>query len=172
MTAFGRNQPLDFSEVEWRLLTRSGHRRFNLGKVKNMRKAVILGLMFAFVAGCTSEESGTDESLRSAAEAFLLLIDQGDYEESWAEASTWLRNNVDANQWAEHAGSFRRPLGIVDYREFNSIEYHDSLEDMPPGDYAFVIFDSTLADNGSASEMVGFMLDDDATWRVIGYQTL
>ena len=137
-----------------------------------MRKAVILGLLLALVAGCTSDETRTNESLRSAAEAFLLLMDQSNYQDPWTEASTWLRNNVDANQWAEHAASYRRPLGIVDHREFNSIEFHDSLEDMPPGDYAFVFFDSTLADNGSASEMVGFVLDDDQTWRVIGYQTL
>ncbi len=137
-----------------------------------MRKAVTLGLLLALVVGCTSDETRTSESLRSAAEAFLVLIDQGNYQDSWTEASTWLRNNVDASQWAEHAGSFRGPLGVVEHREFDSIEFHDSLEDMPPGDYAFVIFDSTLANNGSASEMVGFVLDDDQTWRVIGYQTL
>ncbi len=146
--------------------------RLNLGKVKKMRKAVILGLLIVLAAGCTSEETRTKESLQLAAEAFLLLIDQGNYEDSWTNASAWLRNNVDANQWAEHAGSYRGPLGTVDHREFNSIEFHDSLEDMPPGAYAFVIFDSTLADNRSASEMVGFVLDDDQTWRVIGYQTL
>ena len=82
-----------------------------------------------------------------------------------------MRDNVDANQWAEHAASYRQPLGIVAYRKLNSIEFHDSLEEMPAGDYALVFFDSSLADNGNASEMVGLVLEDDSTWRVIGYQT-
>jgi len=135
-----------------------------------MRTTIMLGLLLAIVAACTSDEIQT--SPQSAAEAFLLLIDQGNYQESWSEASTWLRDNVDANQWAEHAGSYRNPLGIVEDRELNSVEFQDSLEDMPAGSYAFVIFDSSLADNGSTSEMVGLMLEDDSTWRVIGYQTL
>ena len=132
----------------------------------------MLGLLLAFVAACTSDEIETNQSPQSAAEAFLLLIDQGNYQESWTEASAFLRNNVDADQWAEHAGSYRQPLGNVDHRKFNSIEFHESLEDMPAGDYALVFFDSSLADNGSASEMVGLMLGDDSMWRVIGYQTL
>lgn len=134
-----------------------------------MREAVILGLMLAIVAACTSDEIETSPQL--AAEAFLSLVDQGNYQESWSEASTWLRDKVDANQWAEHARGYRQPLGIVEGGKLNSVEFHDSLEDMPAGSYAFVFFDSTLADNGSTSEMVGLMLDDDATWRVIGYQT-
>ena len=137
-----------------------------------MRKALFLGLILAFVAACTSDPIEASHSPQSAAEAFLLLIDQGNYQESWEEASAWLRNNVDAEQWAEHAGSYRQPLGVVDHRKFKSIEFHESLEDIPVGKYDLVFFDSSLADNSDASEMVGLMLDDDSMWRVIGYQTL
>ena len=137
-----------------------------------MQKALLLGLILALVAACSSDPIEAGHSPQSAAEAFLLLIDQGNYQESWEEASAWLRNNVDAEQWGKHAGSFRQPLGAVEHRKFKSIEFHESLEDMPVGKYAFVFFDSSLADNGKASEMVGLMLDDDSMWRVIGYQTL
>ena len=136
-----------------------------------MRNALLTGLIAVLVIACTTDEVNTDSSPQAAAEAFLALIDQGDYEASWAEASTWLRDNVDATQWAEHAGGFRQPLGAIDHREFRSVEFQDSLEDMPAGKYAFVSFDSSLANSSSASEMVGLVLDDDSTWRVIGYQT-
>ena len=136
-----------------------------------MRIIVTLVLILGLVGACASEDIRTNESPQSAAEAFLSLIDQDNYQESWTEASAWLRNNVDANQWAEHAGRIRQPLGIVNHREFNSIEFDDSLEDMPAGSYAFVYFDTTLTNNGSASEMVALVLEDDSTWRVIGYQT-
>ena len=137
-----------------------------------MREILKLIFVLAFVGACSGEENRTNESPQSAAEAFLSLIDQDNYQESWAEASTWLRNNADAMEWAEHAGRFRKPLGVVSQRAFNSVELDDALEDMPEGNYAFVFFDTTLEKGGTASEMVGLMLEDDSTWRVIGYQTL
>ena len=137
-----------------------------------MRIIATLILILGVVGACAGENLRAYESPQSAAEEFLSLIDQGNYQESWTEASSWLRNKIDANQWAEHAGRIRQPLGIVNHRDFNSIEFDDSLEDMPAGKYAFAFFDATLTDNGSASEMVGLMLQEDSTWRVIGYQTL
>lgn len=136
-----------------------------------MRKTVMVGLILALVVAFASDKV-THDSPQAVAEAFLSLIDQGNYQESWLEASQVLRDNVDAHQWAEHAGNYRDPLGVVESRKLDSIEFHDSLEDMPAGKYAFVIFDSVLADGGSKSEMVGLKLDDGAIWRVIGYQTL
>lgn len=137
-----------------------------------MRLILKLILVFGFVGACTGEESRTNETPQSAAEAFLSLIDQDKYQESWAEASTWLRSKSNAIEWAEHAGQIRKPLGVVSHRAFNSVELEDALEDMPEGNYAFVFFDTTLDNSGTASEMVGLMLEDDSTWRVIGYQTL
>lgn len=137
-----------------------------------MRIIIKLILILGFVGACADDNIGTGETPRSAAEAFLSLIDQDNYQESWTEASVWLRSNTDANEWAEHAGNFRRPLGVVSHREVTSVELEDSLEGMPAGKYAFAIFDTTLANDGSASEMVGLVLEDDSTWRVIGYQTL
>lgn len=137
-----------------------------------MRLILKLILVLGFIGACTGEDNRTNESPQSAAEAFLSLIDQDKYQESWAEASTWLRSNSSAIEWAEHAGRYRKPLGVVSHRAFNSVELEDALEDMPEGDYAFVFFDTTLENSGTASEMVGLVLEDDSTWRVIGYQTL
>jgi len=137
-----------------------------------MRLILNLILVLGFVGACTGEENRTNETPQSAAEAFLVLIDQDKYQESWAEASTWLRSTSNAIEWAEHAGRIREPLGVVSHRAFNSVELEDALEDMPEGSYALVFFDTTLENSGTASEMVGLMLEDDSTWRVIGYQTL
>ena len=137
-----------------------------------MRIILTLMLALGLAVSCAAEENRPEESPRAAAKAFLALIDQDNYQESWKEASAWLRHNVDANQWAEHAGRIRRPLGAVSHRTFRSVELEDASEDMPEGTYAFVFFDTILEDGGSASEMVGLMLEDDSTWRVIGYQTL
>ncbi len=136
-----------------------------------MLRALSLGLICTMLGACASVGTNSDSSPQSAAEAFLSLIDQGDYEKSWQEASSLLQSNVDAEQWAEHAGGYRQPLGVVESRTLASVERLDSLEEMPAGEYAFVSFDSALEDNRNASEMVGLVLGEDSVWRVIGYQT-
>lgn len=137
-----------------------------------MRLVLHVILLFGFITACTGEENSTNESPQSAAEAFLALIDQDKYQEPWAEVSSWLRSNSNAIEWAEHAGRIREPLGVVSHRAFISVELEDALEDMPEGNYAFVIFDTTLENSNSASEVVALMLEDDSTWRVIEYQIL
>lgn len=137
-----------------------------------MRRILTLMLVLGLAVACAVEKTKPEESPQAAAKAFLALIDQDNYQESWREASGWLRNKVDAIKWAEHAGRIRRPLGVVSHRTVRSVELEDALEDMPEGNFAFVSFDTILEDNSSASEMVGLMLEVDSTWRVIGYQTL
>ena len=126
-------------------------------------------MISVLVNACVSDEIKSVESPQSAAEAFLILIDQGNYEESWAVTSALLRAKVEQDDWAKHLGNTRRPLGTLNHREVGSIEFHDSLEEMPDGEYAILIFDSSFANNDSASEVVGLVLDDESTWRGSGY---
>lgn len=135
-----------------------------------MRTRVLFGLVLALLSGCTSDTSAAD-SPEAAAMVFLELIDEGRYDETWSAASPWLQKQVDASGWAVHAGSSRQPLGNVNARSLQSVEYEDP-PDMPHGEYAFVIFDTLLEGDARATELVGLMLDDDSRWRVIGYQTL
>ena len=129
-------------------------------------------LILLLVTACANSESNPYKSPQSAAEAFLNLIDQDNYQQSWTDASEWVRNYVDAEQWANHVGNSRKPLGDIDHREMSSIEFHDTLDDMPAGEYALVMFDSFRSGNLSAGELVGLTLESDSTWRVIGYQIL
>lgn len=136
-----------------------------------MRTSILLGLLFALLSGCSSDTPAVD-SAEAAAQAFLDLIDDGDYAQTWSEASPWLKEHVEAEEWAVHAGNYRRPLGNVSDRSLQSVEYDDAPEDMPAGEYAFVVFDTSLEDDASATELVGLMLDRESKWRVIGYHTL
>ncbi|NNE36637.1 MAG: DUF4019 domain-containing protein [Rhodothermales bacterium] len=76
------------------------------------------------------------------------------------------------DRWSELATADRGRHLAEPARTLNSVELEDALQGMPEGNYAFVFFDTTLENSGTASEMVGLMLEDDSTWRVIGYQTL
>ncbi len=134
-------------------------------------RTLLIGVFLVLITACASDAPEVGTTPESAAQAFLSLIDQGDYQESWSEASSLLQSNVDANQWAEHAGGFRQPLGTVNQRAITDVEYVDSLEGMPAGEYAFVTFEGSSADDRRTYELVGLVLGDDSIWRVMGYQT-
>ena len=153
-------------------MIQSGHLPLSQRTGKQMRNIMKLILISVLISACVSDEIKSVESPQSAAEAFLISIDQGNYEESWPVASALLRAKVEQDDWAKHLGNTRRPLGTLNHREVGSIEFHDSLEEMPVGEYAILIFDSAFTNNGSASEVVALALDDDSTWRVVGYYIL
>ena len=137
-----------------------------------MHKSLLVLLAILLAGSCASDQVHKTGSPQSAAEAFLSLIDEGNYQQSWTEASSWIRTHLDAAQWEAHVGNYRRPLGKVSSRSLSTVEFHDSLEEMPSGSYAFVFFDSVREGNRTAKEMVGLMLEEDSSWRVIGYQIL
>ena len=132
----------------------------------NIKTLILISL---FVSACATEQIRQQQALESAAGAFLTAIDQGNYLETWSKASASIHAKVEQDDWAVHIGNTRRPLGSLNHRDVVSIELHDSLEEMPDGNYALLTFESSFANNGSASEVVGLALDDDLTWRVIGY---
>jgi len=112
-------------------LTQSGHLPLSqrTGKqTRNIKELILISVLFS---ACVSDEIKSVESPQSAAEAFLISIDQGNYEESWPVASALLRAKVDQDDWAKHLGNTRRPLGTLNHREVGSIEFHESLEEMP-----------------------------------------
>ncbi len=134
-----------------------------------MRDATILVLISLFFGGCTPAEITPQDAAETAAGAFLISIDKGNYQESWLDASILMRAKVAQEDWADHVSSTRQPLGVRKHRATDSIELLDSLEEMPDGKYALVAFTSTFSDNREATEVVGLVLDSESTWRVIGY---
>ena len=134
-------------------------------------RTLLLSLLLAVSNAAFASGAAPDDAPRFAAEEFLALIDASRYDATWSAASEWLRTNVDAEEWAEHAGRYRESLGEVESRVVKSVELLDELEEMPEGRYAFVTFDTTLADGRNATELVGLVLGGDNAWRVIGYQS-
>lgn len=116
-------------------------------------------------------EASSQKAAESAASAFLRVIDQGHYRDTWDDASEWLRTEVSQEDWARNVAVTRESLGTRDRRETDSVEMLDSLEGLPDGKYALVTFSSVFSDNRNVPEVVGLVKDDEAIWRVIGYYT-
>lgn len=132
-------------------------------------KLKLLILVILFLGACETDEIKTQRAAESAAAAFLTAIDQGSYRESWLGASVILRRQVNQDDWASHIANTRRPLGTLNRREAGSIEFNATLDGIPDGDYAILMFESDFANNRSVTEVVAFSLEADSVWRVIGY---
>lgn len=103
------------------------------------------------------------------AEAWLALVDQGKYGESWDEAAKLFKGAVTRDKWAETAKGVRAPLGKLVSRKLTSAQYAESLPGAPDGKYVVIQYAASFENKNSAVETVTPMLDPDGSWRVSGY---
>ena len=110
-----------------------------------------------------------EEAAGKSAQAWLALIDKGDYAGSWDEASSFFKKAVTKDQWAQAMNGVRAPLGAVASRKLKSAQQTTSLPGAPQGQYVVMQFDASFANKKAAVETVTFMLDQDGQWRAAGY---
>ncbi len=131
-----------------------------------------LGLMLIFGAPigiAHADGKSAVEQAKKADQAWLKLVDEGKYQESWDQAASFFKDHVTADRWAEMAAAVRKPLGPVVSREFKLAHYSTSLPGAPDGEYVVIQYDTSFANKKAAVEIVTPMLDKDGQWRVSGY---
>jgi hypothetical protein len=142
------------------------------------RRAVGAGLVLAFLAGFAVAD-GPEDAAQAAGEAWLRVIDAGDYAGSWNQASKALKGTVKQADWVELSNAARAPLGPLVSRKLKSREYTEK----PPttrlvggrvytwgqGKYVVLRYEASFANRASASETVTMMADSDGAWRASGY---
>ena len=104
-----------------------------------------------------------------AADAWMKLVDDGKYRESWAQAASVFKEKITAEGWEKMARAARAPLGELLSRKFKLAAYATTLPGAPPGQYVVIEYDASYANNKSVIDKVTPMLDDDGQWRVSGY---
>jgi len=104
-----------------------------------------------------------------AADAWLAVVDQGNYDEGWETAAEYLRNAVGKQQWDKAMKAVREPLGAVKSRTVQSTEYRTKMPGAPDGKYVIIQYKTVFENKEAAVETVTPMLDKDKVWRVSGY---
>jgi hypothetical protein len=132
----------------------------------------VLGLASATVASpalIAAAPEKTEDLAARRAEAWLELVDQGKYDQSWAEAARLFKGAVTKEKWREAASAVRAPLGKLVSRKLKSRQYGKTLPGAPDGEYVVIQYDSSFENKKEAVETVTPMLDPDGVWRVSGY---
>jgi opacity protein-like surface antigen len=134
-----------------------------------MRRSVAVTALLLAAAASAVAADGPEQAARKAAESWLQLVDQGQYQKSWEQAASNFKNAVSSSQWEQAARATRAPLGGLVSRKLRSQKYTEQLPGAPDGKYVVLQFDSVFEHKAQAVETVVPMLDKDGAWRVSGY---
>jgi len=133
-----------------------------------MRTLTFLSLALALAPGASFAGEAEDQAV-GAAEEWIALVDQGEYEESWEEASTLLKSVVTVDQWRQALIGARKPFGELKSRKLKNAEYVTSMPGAPDGEYVVIQFDTSFSKKETAVETITPLKDEDGVWRVSGY---
>jgi hypothetical protein len=115
-----------------------------------------------------AQTAGMEDAAQKVAEAWLALVDEGKFAESWDEASAYARRVVPKELWMQAEQGGRQPLGRVIARKLKSRTYREQLPGAPDGKYVVILYDTTFENKKDALETITPTLDGDR-WRVSGY---
>src|ERR1700682_4807968 len=79
---------------------------------------VLAAICTSAFAPAHADEKVAVEQAKSAADAWLKLVDDGKYRASWAQAATLLKDKVTAERWEQMVTAARKPFGAVLSRKF------------------------------------------------------
>lgn len=140
--------------------------------------AVALALVSACSPPSTNEENdvstsavteGVDPAVLDAAEAWLAMVDAGDYQGSWEATGAMFREEVSAEQWHESMAQVREDMGAVTERRLHEHTLESVMPGVPEGEYMMLEYRSVFEKQPDGAELVVCTKDEDGTWRVIGY---
>jgi hypothetical protein len=104
-----------------------------------------------------------------AAEAWLMLVDAEQYQESWKEAASFFRERTTPERWEQIVKPARGAFGALKERKLKSATYMTALPGAPDGEYVVIQFTTAFEKKQTAIETVTPMMDTDGKWRVSGY---
>lgn len=116
-------------------------------------------------------DPGMEKAGQVAAEAWLLLLDRGDWGTAWDTASQVFRQQVPLSTWMDAIPKVRAPFGRFIERQPAEVAYKKTLAGRPQGDYVTAIFLSKFEKKPDLQEKVTVEREADGRWHVTGYQT-
>ena len=102
------------------------------------------------------------------ADAWLKLLDEGKFAESYAAASGFLKGKVTNDKWKTDIAEAIKPYGRTESRKNLGCMFSTRLPGMPDGDYVMLHFECVHSSGKAAVENVTMLLED-GKWKAAGY---
>jgi tetratricopeptide (TPR) repeat protein len=120
-------------------------------------------------AASAASTNSKSQSAMPAIQAWLKLMDNGNYGKSWETAADSFHDAVTKADWVAKSKEIRQPLGKVLSRKLISTKQPTTLPGFPEGSYFVAKFDTAFSNFKPAVETVSFALAEDGRWKAIGY---
>ena len=135
-----------------------------------MSRVTVVIVALALALGWPAWALDKDEiAAAQNAEAWLILVDQQKYGESWDAAARLFQDTVARDMWKDALGAVRGPLGKLLSRRVKSAESKTSLPGAPDGKYVIIQYDTTFEHKKNSVETITPMQEADGSWKVTGY---
>jgi Protein of unknown function (DUF4019) len=116
-----------------------------------------------------ANDSAATAQAASAADTWLLLVDNGDYDASWDQAAPAFQQAVSKADWGRSVTQARIPFEPFGARRLAKAEFQESLPNAPPGPYVILQYRTSVSQNRTVTETVVPMRQADGRWMVAGY---
>ena len=120
------------------------------------------------ITGARAQELDT-RAARAEVDAWLSLVDGGNYAQSWETAATFFKTAVPSEKWQQAVKTARSQFGAFKSRTVKSATTAATLPGAPDGEYVVFDFDAVYEKKAAAAERVTVVRDKDGAWRVVGY---
>jgi len=141
-----------------------------------MKKLSLIFLILVVLQSiCFAQEIQTkiDETKKIAAikvaDAWLKLVDEKKYGESYEQAAIIFKTAVTRESWEQTLNGILPSFGKIISRELISATYKTSLPGAPDGEYFVITFMTSFENKEDSLETVAPMKDYDGVWKVSGY---
>jgi Protein of unknown function (DUF4019) len=134
-----------------------------------MRKVAVLSLVLFLSITKLAVAQDAEDKARYAAEQWIVLVDDGQYEQSWKESAKSFQAWITADEWQKRAAADREKLGRKLNRKLKDIKESNSAKGRPQGQYIFVKYQSSFEKKKNLVETITTVLEPDGVWRVSGY---
>ena len=143
-----------------------------------MRVAMLLAVAVTGSAAC-GDDGGSptgpsvvdrqtdEEAARQSVEAWLSLIDAGNYSGAYQATGSLFRESVTAEEFRGLMEERQALLGALESRTLGSTQRLTTVPDAPPGDYFVFEFDGVYELRPAARERVTAVSESEE-WRVVG----
>lgn len=133
-----------------------------------MKKLLLAAMIVALSAGLCFAAS-PEKKAQIAAKNWLEMIDNKDYAQSYDEAASFFKANINKCEWLQTCGSLRDMLGKAESRKLVSATRQEKMKDAPDGEYVILVYKTDFKRKAGAQEIVVPVLDKDGKWRISGY---
>ena len=139
--------------------------------LKRRAMSLLFALLLCGFAGCSGCGPHTEDikQATAAGDAWLKFIDQGNYDQAYAQTGAQFKKTIDKEAWVKQITPYRGALGSVGSRKVDSAEYSDSIPELESGQYVRLKYTTSFQHGPNSYEEVTVQKENDGVWRIMGY---